>query len=53
MARIFYRLSNITNSHYRLSGSEPQIIFRSVVLGKKKKSDNSLRVISLRCLPSL
>jgi len=33
---------NITDSHYQPSGSEPQIIFRSVLLGKKRKQTTRL-----------
>jgi hypothetical protein len=53
MARIspaYHRNVNLKNprTHYRTSGSEHQIIFRSVLLGKKRNSINPLRLIGLR-----
>ena len=37
-------------THYRLSGSEQQIIFRSGLLGKERNSDNPHGVIGLHYL---
>jgi len=53
MARIspaYHRNVNLKKprTHYRPSGSEHQIIFRSVLLGKKRNSINPLRLIGLR-----